>query len=423
MSVTAEIITIGDEILYGQTLDTNSHWISGELDENNVRVVRKSTISDHEAQIMNALGEAKERADLILITGGLGPTNDDLTKPCLAKYFGVDMDINDEALEDVKALFERAGRKMTDLNRRQALMPLGAEKLTNELGTAPGIWMEQDGKVFVAMPGVPHEMKGLMSKEVLPRIREKFVKKKIYHRIVRTGGIPESHLAETLKDWEDNLPEHIKLAYLPSLAQVKLRLTAEGEDLATLKKETLDQIQKCLPLIQKYVFATENIELEERVGQMLRERGLKIACAESCTGGYLSHLLTSIPGSSDYFNGSYVAYSYEIKEKALSVDRDILETKGAVSEEVVVQMAENIRKVFNTDIGVSLSGIAGPGGGTKDKPVGTVWIAVSDRNGTKARKYVFAKDRLLNIRLSAMVALNMVRRRLSKLYESEPEKV
>ncbi len=413
MSTKAEIITIGDEILYGQTLDTNSHWISGELDQINIKVVRKSTIPDTESEILSAFEEAEKRADIILITGGLGPTNDDLTKPCLARYFGVDMQMNEEALQDVKALFGRSGREVTPLNEAQALMPIGAEKITNKMGTAPGIWMEREGKIFVSMPGVPHEMKGMMTAEILPKISERFLKSKIYHRIIRTGGIPESHLAEKLEEWEKNLPTHIKLAYLPSLAQVKLRLTAQGNDLAILKEETETQIQKCLPLIGKYVYSTENIELEEKVGQLLREQGKTISCAESCTGGFLSHLITTVPGSSDYFQGSYVAYSYDIKEKALWVDRDILNTKGAVSEEVVIQMAENIRNVFNTSIGVSLSGIAGPGGGTEDKPVGTVWIAVSDENGTKAKKFVFSKDRKLNIQLSAMVALNMIRSRLT----------
>ncbi len=415
MSATAEIITIGDEILYGQTLDTNSHWISGELDQIDIKVIRKTTVPDLEDQILSAFEEAEKRADIILITGGLGPTNDDLTKPTLAKYFSVELEMNQAALAEITERYERAGWELNELNRGQAIQPIGSTKITNDLGTAPGIWLERNNTIFISMPGVPFEMKGMMEKEILPKLKSRFVKGKIYHKIIRTGGIPESKLAEKLQDWEGNLPSHIKLAYLPTLAQVKLRLTATGSDMVQLENDVEEQISLCMPLIEKYVYATGNIELEERVGQLLREQNKTIACAESCTGGYLSHLITSVPGSSDYFQGSYVAYSYDIKEKALQVDHEILETLGAVSEEVVIQMAENIRKVFDTTIGVSLSGIAGPGGGTEDKPVGTVWIAYSDGEKTEAKKFVFAKDRKLNIQLSAMVALNMVRSNLMRI--------
>lgn len=408
----AEIITIGDEILYGQTLDTNSHWMSNELDQLGIKVIRKTTIPDLEDQIITAFSEAEQRANIILITGGLGPTNDDLTKPCLAKFFGVEMVMNEDALVDLKELYERAGWELSKLNEAQAIQPEGSLKLTNELGTAPGIWFEKGETIFISMPGVPFEMRGIMEKEVLPKLKSLFVKEKIHHRIIRTGGIAESKLAEILVDWEANLPIHIKLAFLPTLAQVKLRLTASGSDEVLLKTQVQEQVDEAMPLIEKYVYSTENVDLEERVGQLLREQGKTISCAESCTGGYLSHLLTSIPGSSDYFQGSYVAYSYAIKEKALQVDHDILEKQGAVSEEVVIQMAENVRKVFGTSIGVSLSGIAGPGGATEDKPVGTVWIAYSDEEKTVARKFIFAKDRKLNIQLSAIVALNIVRANL-----------
>lgn len=410
--VLAEIITIGDEILYGQTLDTNSHWMSYELDSIGIKVIRKTTVPDLEDQIIAAFREAEQRANIILITGGLGPTNDDLTKPCLAKFLGVNMVMNQEALEDLKKLYARAGWELSKLNEGQAIQPEGSTKLKNELGSAPGIWFEKDETIFISMPGVPFEMKGIMENEALPRLKKLFVKENIYHRIIRTAGIPESKLAEILADWESNLPLHIKLAFLPTLAQVKLRLTASGSEEDSLQVDVQEQVDKALPLIDKYVYSTENIDLEERVGQILREQGKTIACAESCTGGYLSHLLTSIPGSSDYFQGSYIAYSYAIKEKALQVDHDVLQKQGAVSEEVVIQMAENVRKVFGTSIGVSLSGIAGPGGATEDKPVGTVWIAYSDEEKTIARKFVFAKDRKLNIQLSAMVALNIVRTNL-----------
>jgi len=412
MSTLAELITIGDEILYGQTLDTNSHWISGQLDQMGIRVIRKTTIPDDRMHILMAFGEAEKRAGVVIITGGLGPTNDDLTKPCLAEFFGVGMYRNAEALAELEDKFTRIGRELNQLNKDQALMPEGATKLTNDWGTAPGLWMERNNTVFICLPGVPFEMKGLMEHRVLPALQQRFVKGEILHRIIRTGGIPESRLAEKLEDWERQLPAHMKLAYLPTLAQVKLRLTAFGTDLAQLQKDTDAEIEKCLPLIDKYVFATENIELEARVGELLREQGKTIACAESCTGGFLSHLITSVPGSSDYFYGSFVPYSYEMKEASLGVKHETLMTYGAVSEETIIEMAENARKITGASIGVATSGIAGPGGATPDKPVGTIWIAVSDANGTEAKKYVFMKERKINIQLGAIAALNMVRSRL-----------
>jgi len=412
MSTLAELITIGDEILYGQTLDTNSHWISGELDQMGIRVIRKTTIPDDNEEILTAFAEAEQRVDIVIITGGLGPTSDDLTKPCLAKFFGVGMYRNAEALAELEEKFTRMGRELNQLNKDQALMPEGATKLTNDWGTAPGLWMERNNTVFVALPGVPFEMKGLMEKRVLPALQARFVKSEIHHRIIRTGGIPESRLAEKLEDWEKQLPKHIKLAYLPTLAQVKLRLTATGTDIQKLKAEAEAEIQKLLPLIDKYVFATENIELEARVGELLREQHKTIACAESCTGGYISHLITSVPGSSDYFVGSFVPYSYEMKETALGVKKETLNTYGAVSEETITEMAENVRRLTGASIGVATSGIAGPGGATPDKPVGTIWIAVSDANGTEAKKYIFMKERKINIQLGAIAALNMVRSRL-----------
>ena len=414
MPAQAEIITIGDEILYGQTLDTNSHWISGELDQLGIKVIRKTTIPDLENHILIAFSEAEYRADVVLITGGLGPTNDDLTKPTLAKHFGVEMEMNEEAFAELTRRYKRAGWKLTDLNKGQAIQPIGSTNIINDLGIASGIWLERNETIFISMPGVPFEMRGMMTKEILPKLKEKFVKENIHHEMIRTAGIAESMLAEKLEAWEANLPSNMKLAYLPSLAQVKLRLTAIGVDMKKLKTEAKSQIQKAIPFIEKYVYAKENIELEDYVGRLLREQGKTISCAESCTGGYLSHLLTTIPGSSDYFQGSYVAYSYDIKEKALQVDHDLLIEKGAVSEEVVLQMARNIRKVFNTDIGVSLSGIAGPGGGMEDKPVGTVWIAYSDDSKTFAKKFIFSEDRRLNIELSAMMAMNIIRKNLNK---------
>jgi nicotinamide-nucleotide amidase len=406
---TAEIITIGDEILYGQTLDTNSHWMSGALDEINIRVIRKTTIGDDPETILSAFREAESRADVILITGGLGPTKDDLTKPLLAKYFDVELVINVYALEEIKALFARAGRVMTDLNKAQAELPANCEKITNYMGTAPGMWFEERGKVFVSMPGVPYEMKAMMSKEIIPKLALKFGTGKIHHRIVKTIGIPESKLAHKIADWESALPSHIKLAYLPSPGQVKLRLTAFGSDLELLEEDVKKQLEVVEPVIGKYVYGYDKDEIEEVVGKSLVMEGEFLATAESCTGGAIASLLISVPGSSRYYKGSVIAYSNEVKERELGVPKELLDKYGAVSEEVVKAMAEGVRKKLNVAVGLATSGIAGPDGGTVEKPVGTVWIAYSDSYKTIARKLQFTKDRRLNIQLSALSALNLFR--------------
>ncbi|MFT6865342.1 MAG: nicotinamide-nucleotide amidase [Cyclobacteriaceae bacterium] len=409
MAIAAEIITIGDEILYGQTLDTNSHWMSGKLDEIGIKVRYKTTIGDVKEDILASFKSAEDRADIVLITGGLGPTNDDLTKPLLSQYFNSNLVMNEEALEEVEDIFNRLGRPMTEINRKQAEIPAMATKITNSLGTAPGMWFERGGKVFVAMPGVPFEMRQMMTNILLPKFKEKYVNDVIYHKIIRTIGIGESTLAELIADWEDHLPSHIKLAYLPTLGLVKLRLTAMGTDLSKLQNECEALTQMVKPHIDKYVYSYDDEEIEACMGKLLTESGQTIAFAESCTGGYLSHLITKVPGSSQYFKGSIISYAYEVKENALDVDRDIMNKLGAVSEEVVRKMSESVRKKLNTDIGISISGIAGPDGGTEEKPVGTVWISFSDRHKTVAKKFNFSKDRILNIQYSAYMALNMLR--------------
>jgi nicotinamide-nucleotide amidase len=409
MAARAELITIGDEILYGQTLDTNSHWISGELDALGIKVIRRTTIPDHEDIILKAFEEAQGRADMVLITGGLGPTNDDLTKPCLCKFFGTSLAMNNDVLDEIKTLFAHAGRELSELSKLQAMQPIGSKSISNRVGTAPGIWMERDNTVFISMPGVPHEMKTMMSERILPLLKDRFIKGHLRHKFLRTAGIPESRLAEKIKPWEDQLPSHIKLAYLPTLGQVKLRLTSSGMDAALVEKELEQEAERCRPLLEKYIYATENIELEHRVGQLLREQDKTLAIAESCTGGFLSHLITSIPGSSDYFMGSFVPYSNKMKEQLVHIKHETLREFGAVSEQVVLELAQNVRDVFGTSIGISISGIAGPTGGSEEKPVGTVWIAYADGEKQEAKKFVFTKDRKLNIQFSAMAALNMLR--------------
>ncbi len=405
----AEIITIGDEILYGQTLDTNSHWISAALDNIGIKVIRKTTVPDQEEEMKKSFEEAEKRADLILITGGLGPTKDDRTKPLLCKYFDVDLVLNQEALEEIESLFSKANRQMTDLNRKQAELPSNCEKITNQLGTAPGMWFSERGKIFISMPGVPYEMKKMMSDHILPRLQSELVNYHVVHRIIMTIGIPESSLAEKISSWEEYLPDHIKLAYLPTKNTVKLRLTAAGPDKEVLQKEIKSQIEKVRPTIEKYIFGFDEGSIEYFIGEKLKEGKKTLACAESCTGGYLSHLITSIPGSSAYFKGAVVAYSNEAKIHSLGVDPITLEEHGAVSEEVVLQMAKNVREKFSTDYGLSISGVAGPGGGTEEKPVGLIWFGYSDRHKTIAKQYNFSKDRILNIEFGARKALDLLR--------------
>jgi len=408
----AEILTIGDEILYGQILDSNSQWISQQLDDLGIRVVKKSTVGDNEDDILTAFADAEKKADLVLITGGLGPTNDDLTKPLLAKYFNAEIQLNEKALEEVTELFRKFGRELTETNRAQAELPINCEMISNKLGSAPGMWFDENNTVFVSMPGVPHEMKGMMEETILPKIKGKFKTHLIFHKLIKTSGIGESWLSDKIRDWETQLPSHIKLAYLPSVMEVKLRLTATGPDKKKLEVDVDQEIDKLLPIAGKYVYGYDKDTLEKIVGEMLRKANKTIATAESCSGGFLSHMFTSVPGSSDYFLGGLVSYSNKIKRDLLSVQQKTLEKFGAVSEETVKEMAFNVKKKLNSNIGVATSGIAGPAGGTEDKPVGIVWIGISDEYGTKAKRFSFAKNRKINIEASARAALNMVLQRL-----------
>jgi nicotinamide-nucleotide amidase len=414
MIVTAELLTIGDEILYGQITDTNSQWMGAELSKIGVKVIRKTTVGDEESEILAAFAEAEGRADIILITGGLGPTSDDLTKPCLAKYFNSPLKINEEALAEVTEFFKSRGRELTELNRQQAALPECCEKLTNPLGTAPGMWFTKGKKVFVSMPGVPHEMKGLMKDHVLPRLKTFFQTPVIHHKVISTVGVGESMLAEKIEPWEKSLPSNVKLAYLPSLGEVRLRLTSTGNSLEILQREAEKLTQDLMPLAGNYIYSVKEESLEVVIGNTLREKKLTLAVAESCTGGYLSHLITSVPGSSEYFLGSMIPYAYEIKMSQLGVKPETLEKYGAVSEPTIIEMANVVRARFHTDIGVATSGIAGPGGATPEKPVGTVWIAYSDKHQTVTRKLQLSKDRMINIRMASVAVLNLIRLSLPK---------
>jgi nicotinamide-nucleotide amidase len=412
--VLAELLTIGDEILYGQIVDTNSQWMSVELDKAGIKVIRKTTVGDQADEILTAFLEAESRADIILITGGLGPTSDDLTKPLLAQYFNCELKIHEGALAEITGFFKSRGREMTELNRQQAALPICCTKITNPIGTAPGMWFEKNGKVFMAMPGVPHEMKKMMTERVIPKLKEKFKTPNIYHRVIRTIGIGESFLADKISSWEKSLPSHIKLAYLPSLGEVKLRLTGYSDSSSQLETEINELVEKLQPMASEYIYGYGDETIEVVIGKMLRERKLTLSMAESCTGGYLSHLITSVPGCSDYFLGSMVPYAYEIKMRQLGVKPEVLEKYGAVSEPTIIEMANIVRAKFNTDIGVATSGIAGPGGATAEKPVGMVWIAYSDKHQTITKKLQISADRSINIKMASAAVLNLIRLSLPK---------
>jgi nicotinamide-nucleotide amidase len=416
--ILAEVVTIGDEILYGQITDTNSQWMSTELDKIGIKTVRKSSVGDQEDKILQILTEAESRADIVLLTGGLGPTKDDITKKMLCKYFDDALVINEDALGFITDFFVKRGRPMTELNRQQAAIPSKCTYLANKTGTAPGMWFVHNGKVFVSMPGVPHEMKYLMSNEVIPRLKAFFETPIIYHKMIRTIGLGESFLAEKIESWEDNLPEHIKLAYLPSFGQVRLRLTAFGIDEDQLTKDVDAEIEKVMPLIGSSVFGFDNDDLEIAIGKELKNQGLTVSVAESCTGGYISHMFTKVAGSSTYFMGSVVSYDNSVKINVLGVNPETITQHGAVSEETVTQMAEGVRKLMKTDFAIATSGVAGPDGGTPEKPVGTLWIACAMKSRTIARKVQMANQRDTNIQYGSVVALNLLRKMINGDYES-----
>ncbi|GAB2562077.1 competence/damage-inducible protein A [Spirosoma areae] len=411
-TIRAEVITIGDEILFGQIIDTNTAWIGTELTNIGIRVVRKTSVGDQVDAILQSLHEAHQRADIIIITGGLGPTKDDITKKTLCTYFGVGMVRNETALALVTSFFEKRGREITEINRAQADLPANAIYIQNDWGTAPGMWFEHEGRVYVSLPGVPFEMKHLMSNRILPKLTQHFQAPIIKHKMIRTVGLGESFLAERIEAWEDALPEHIKLAYLPSFGGVKLRLTATGDNNAQLDSELAEQVDKVMPLIEKNVFGFDNDELENVVGTLLKDQNLTLGVAESCTGGYVSAQITKVPGASAYFWGGVVSYSNAVKVSTLGVRPETLEQFGAVSEETIRQMAEGVRRALGTNVGIATSGIAGPDGGTPDKPVGTIWIACATNRRTVTRLLKLGQYRDQNIQLTTTYVLNMLREEL-----------
>jgi len=410
----AEIITIGDEILIGQIIDTNSAWLGTELSNIGISVKQITSISDDKQHILEALALAEKRADIIIMTGGLGPTKDDITKHTLCQYFKTTLIVNQEVLNHVTAFFEKRNRPMLDVNLKQAEVPVNCEVLFNNHGTAPGMWFKHNNKIFISMPGVPFEMKGIMMDYGFDKLKQNFILPFIYHRTILTQGIGESFLSDKLTDWENNLAaKDIKLAYLPSPGMVKLRLSAKGDDKQKLKIVVDNEADELYKLANDYIYGEEELgkaapTFQSIIGEILTKKNKTISIAESCTGGYISHLITSIAGSSAYYKGSVIAYENNIKIAELKVNPDTLKKFGAVSIECAKEMASGILKKFNTDYAIATTGIAGPTGETPDKPIGTVCIAIAAKNEVTAQKFIFGNHRERNIRMAADMALSML---------------
>ncbi len=404
----AEIITIGDEILIGQVIDTNSAWIGQQLNPLGWDVTRITTISDTADAITQSLDNGIKNSDLIIMTGGLGPTKDDITKKTLCAYFGVDLVFDESAFKNVERIFNHLKREITQVNRDQALIPANAKALQNNFGTAPGLWFEIDNRIIVCLPGVPYEMKDILSNFVFPQLQKRSVDI-VSHRTLVVSGIPESLISEQIESIELGLPAGLKIAYLPNYGVVRLRISGKGKDATLIESQITKAVSAIEAILGKYVIATSDKRIEEIVGSLLTEKQESVSVAESCTGGYVAHLITSMPGSSAYFPGSVVTYSYENKTEVLGVDAELLWNKGAVSQEVVEKMAKAVKLKNNTNYGVAISGIAGPSGGTEDKPVGTVWMAVTNGINTDSRVYQLRGDRRQNIERSGNLALEMLR--------------
>ncbi|MCF8246014.1 MAG: competence/damage-inducible protein A [Saprospiraceae bacterium] len=404
------IITIGDELLIGQIIDTNSAKMAQMLLEIGAKVTARTAVGDDHEAILQALRLATSQADIVLVTGGLGPTKDDVTKKAIADFYEVGFVFHQPTLDRLNQILERLGRSMNEALRTQCFIPQNATILTNKMGSAPGLWFEEGGKVVVSMPGVPFEMEYLMQHEVLPRLQAKFNATPTAHRTLFTAGEGESTLAEYLKDFEENLPPQVKLAYLPSIARVRLRLTVSDPDPFFIEKTLNEKFREMEGLLPPKVIAGQGDDsLEGVIGRILKEKNLTLSTAESCTGGYLAHLITSVPGSSVYFMGSVVSYANAVKMNQLGVKEETLREHGAVSEQTVREMVAGANRLLGTDVAVATSGIAGPDGGTPEKPVGTVWLAVGNKERTVTRKLQLGKNRLINIQYSGFYALNLLR--------------
>lgn len=405
-----EILTIGDELLIGQTINTNASWIGEKLTEIGLDVIRQTTISDDRNTILSTLHEATQRAQIIIVTGGLGPTKDDITKQTLCDYFNTKLIHNEAALENVKRIFKMRGRELSQLNIDQALLPEASKIIPNHHGTASGMWFEKDGVYVLSIPGVPYEMKAMMEDDIIPKLIEKFNLKPLPRITILTEGIVESVLAQKIEHWENEIRnEDYALAYLPTPGMVRLRITAPRNKTLNDLREKAEQLKA---IISEYVFGEGKETLEELVGELLRKQGKTLSTAESCTGGYIAHLITSVSGSSDYYLGSVVSYANAVKLNTLGVNENDLNNYGAVSQQVVEQMALGVKKLLHTDYAIATSGIAGPLGGTDEKPVGTVWIAIATPNGIASKLFMMGEHRERTIRKTAISALNMLRKEL-----------
>lgn len=410
-----EIITIGDEILIGQVVDTNSAWMGAELNKIGVETLRITSVSDDRAEIVSALDAALARVDAVLVTGGLGPTRDDITKHVLCDYFGTRLVFSQDVYNDVESLLKGRVTGINALNKSQAMVPEACTVIRNPVGTAPSMWFERNGKIAVSMPGVPSEMKHAMTNNVLPMLRDKFRMGHIIHKTVHVFHIPEAVLAEMLSDWEDAIPPFVKVAYLPQPGRVRLRLTARGTDPVAMQKAIDHAVELLNPIIGPQIFGYDEDGIELTLGSTLTSLNQTLAVAESCTGGAISAAVTSVPGSSGYFKGGVVAYSNQVKNGLLGVKQSDIDAYGAVSQQVAQGMALGVLRLMDSDWAVATTGIAGPAGGSEAKPVGTVWIAVAGKNGTLvSEKFQFGPDRDRNVTRSVDSALVML---LSKLKE------
>ncbi len=408
----AYIVTIGDEILIGQIIDTNAVKIAKALNLNGIQVLGKTTVGDGHDDITKAFDMGFSKADIIITTGGLGPTKDDITKKAIADYFGEPMEYDEAVFARIEGFFKKIGRKTTALHQEQAFMPKGVNLLQNDMGTAPGMWMEKNGKVVISMPGVPYEMEFLLEHRVLPKLKEHFGSKPIVHRTLRTSGYGETALAEKIGDIEEGLPANIKLAYLPNLGEVRLRLSAFGE-VGDSEEELMASVNQHAEAIkarlEHRIYGEGDDNMQAAVGRILLEKGLHLATAESCTGGSIASKIVEIPGSSAYFKGGIVAYSNEVKMKTLGVSPDTLKNHGAVSEQTVKEMVKGTISHVGADIAIAVSGIAGPTGGSAEKPVGTIWVAVGSKDKVKTKLIRAGKDRLKNIEYASKACLNLIR--------------
>jgi nicotinamide-nucleotide amidase len=408
----AEIITIGDELLLGQVIDTNSSWLGQELNKLGIHVHHKSAVSDSREAILNALSQASTSSNIVIITGGLGPTKDDITKHTLCEYFNTNLIVNEKVLAWVTDIFVKRNLPMIDSNKLQAMLPQNCEVLWNRSGTAPGMWFNENNVVYVSMPGVPFEMKTIFEEEVIPLLKRTFSFPSIVHRTLQTCSIGESFLAKKIEDIEESLPNHIKLAYLPSVGAVRLRFSAYGKNEHELNNELNPIIKNIYDRIGSYIYGEGDASLQEVIGKILIEKSKTIATAESCTGGYLSHLITSVSGSSNYYLGSVIAYHNKIKTEQLNVPDSLLKEHGAVSEACVIKMAEEIRLKTGSHFALSTSGIAGPTGGSEAKPVGTVWIGFSSETKSFGRVFNMGDNRERTILRTSLMAMDILRKEL-----------